>query len=145
MEQVSIRKATMDDMKALLRFEQGVIAAERPFDPTIRKGHVNYYDLPFMIDADHIHLIVAEINGLPIGSGYARIEEDKHFLNHTHYAFLGFMYVEPEYRGKGVNKMIIDALTDWAHARGLEEIRLEVYAENEAAIRAYEKVGFGKH
>ena len=32
----SIRHATLDDLETLLSFEQGIIAAERPFDETLR-------------------------------------------------------------------------------------------------------------
>jgi GNAT superfamily N-acetyltransferase len=53
------------------------------------------------------------------------------------------MYVVPEHRGRGVNKLIIDALYDWTRKRGVNEVRLEVFSDNAAAIRAYEKTGFG--
>jgi GNAT superfamily N-acetyltransferase len=39
-----------------------------------------------------------------IDAGYARIEQAKPYLKHTAYAYLGFMYVLPAYRGKGINK-----------------------------------------
>ena len=54
------------------------------------------------------------------------------------------MYVSPEYRGLGINKHIIDRLIDWSKQQGVMDFYLDVYAENEAAIRAYEKVGFAK-
>ena len=37
MEQVIIRKATLNDLDILLVFEQGVINTERPFDATLKK------------------------------------------------------------------------------------------------------------
>lgn len=52
------------------------------------------------------------------------------------------MYVVPEHRGKGVNKGIIDALESWSASRGVAQMVLEVYLENTAAIRAYEKAGY---
>jgi ribosomal protein S18 acetylase RimI-like enzyme len=53
--------------------------------------------------------------------------------------------VEPEYRGMGVNNLIIDALKSWSVSRNIYELRLHVYNDNTAAIRAYEKAGFEKH
>jgi len=47
-------------------------------------------------------------------------------------------------RGRGVNKLIIDALVEWAAKKGLDEVRLQVYADNIPAVAAYEKVGFKK-
>ena len=37
MDQLKIRVATIKDLPLLLEFEQGVITAERPFDPTLKK------------------------------------------------------------------------------------------------------------
>lgn len=145
MDTINIRKATANDLEKLLVFEQGVISAERPFDLSLKPGPINYYDLKSMLTASHVHLVVAEIDNKIIASGYARIEESKPYVKYEHYAYLGFMYVLPEYRGKGINKLIIDELKTWAVTKGLTEIRLEVYYENEPAIKAYEKIGFKKH
>ena len=55
------------------------------------------------------------------------------------------MFVIPEYRGRGVNQMIVEELFAWARSQDIDEVRLEVYAENAAAIRAYQKAGFKKN
>lgn len=54
------------------------------------------------------------------------------------------MYVEPDQRGKGINKLIIDHLVLWSKKRGLNHFKLQVYSDNVVAIKAYEKVGFKK-
>ncbi len=142
MGEVVIRAAEMKDLDALLGFEQAVIEAERPFDSTIKRGPTNYYDIPGLIVSDNVQLIVAESGGRLIGSGYARIEKAKPYYEHSHHSYLGFMYVVPEHRGKGINKLIVDALFDWSRKQGVNEVRLEVFSDNLAAIRAYEKAGF---
>ncbi|WP_262910797.1 hypothetical protein [Wocania arenilitoris] len=38
-----VRKATLKDIPVLLKFEQGLIEAERPMDSTIKEGKINYY------------------------------------------------------------------------------------------------------
>ena len=55
------------------------------------------------------------------------------------------MFVPESRRGKGYNKLIIDALKAWCRERKVFEIRLDVYDVNHSAIRAYEKAGFKKH
>lgn len=144
MSNIIIRKATAADLTQLLIFEQDLIRAERPFDPALKPDPVNYYDLNAMLDATDIYLVVAELENKIVASGYARIDKSRHFLKHHYHAYLGFMYVLPEYRGKGINKLIIDELKDWAASKGLRELRLEVYYENISAIKAYEKFGFKK-
>ncbi len=145
MEKITIRKATLKDIDTLLVFEQGVIFTERPFDPTLKTNQTHYYNIEKMITSDHVELLVAELNNDLIGCGYARIEDAKSYLQHAQHAYLGFMYVVPAQRGKGVNKLIIDALTAWSLSQHITELRLDVYHQNEAAIKAYEKCGFTKH
>ncbi len=145
MEEINIRTANLNDLHTLLRFEQGVINAERPFDSTLKNTNIQYYDIVEMITASHIELIVAEIEAEVIGSGYARIEDSKTYLQHQKHAYLGFMYVEPKHRGKGINKKIIEALKQWALSQNITELRLDVYNNNLGAIKAYEKAGFTKH
>jgi GNAT superfamily N-acetyltransferase len=142
---INIRKATLNDLTTLLEFEQGIIAAERPFDPTLKEDTISYYNIEKMISATDVEIVVAVLNEQIIGSGYARIENAKPYLNHQLYAYLGFMYTHPSHRGKGVNNQIIETLTNWVRSQNIFEMRLDVYNDNPSAIRAYEKVGFKKH
>ena len=142
MNGITTRKAQPSDLDILLSFEQGIITAERPFDPTLKDGEIHYYDLAKMIAAPDVEVLVAELNGEVIGSGYARIIQSKDYLKHNRHCYLGFMYVKPEYRGKGVNNLVLEALKQWTLDQGINELRLEVYNDNQPAIRAYEKAGF---
>ncbi|GGA89236.1 GNAT family N-acetyltransferase [Mucilaginibacter rubeus] len=140
-----IRKATIEDLPVLLQFEQGIITAERPFDSTLKPDPISYYDLKAFITSTDVQVLVAEIDGEIAGSGYARIKKNPDaYYDFEKYAYLGFMYVLPEYRGMGVNQAIIEELKKWTVEQGLTEIRLEVYNDNIGAIKAYEKAGFKK-
>ena len=145
MDTIHIRSATQNDLKVLRTFEQGVIKAERPYDVTLDADPITYYDLGELIQNDNALVVVAETNGTVIASGFALVKPAKHYLDHDHFAYLGFMYTRPEYRGKGVNARIVERLKQWSFAKGLKEIRLTVYNDNQSAIKAYEKVGFKKH
>ncbi len=145
MEGVIIRKATGKDLDTLLVFEQGVIEAERPFDKTLKDDPIRYYNLNEMMNDPNVHLVVAELNHEIIGSGYARIENAKPFLQHPKHAYLGFMYVCPKERGKGINQEIIKELKQWSLLKNITELRLDVYKNNAPAIKAYEKTGFAQH
>ncbi len=144
MDTIHVRKATINDLDTLLHFEQGIMEAERPFDETLKQKDAHYYDLRTMLHSDAVELVIAELNQEPVGCGYARIEKAKPYNKHEQYAYLGFMYVLPEHRGKGINQRIVEALKAWSLSKGLTELRLEVYFQNEAAIKAYEKAGFSK-
>lgn len=140
-----IRKATLEDLSTLLEFEQGVIIAERPFDPTIKDGDIAYYDISDLITNPNSDVFVAEIDNQIVASGYAKIKTDRHYLKHKYQGYLGFMFVNELHRGKQLNKLIIDILLKWCKSRNIFEVRLDVYQGNIPAIKAYEKVGFKKH
>ena len=145
MDDITIRKASMNDLIQLLVFEQDLIKTERPFDSTLKPDPINYYDLKSLLTSPLAEVVVAETDNKIIASGYARIDKSKPFLKHSHHAYLGFMYVVPEYRGQGINKRIVDALKDWAASQNITEFSLEVYYDNASAIKAYEKIGFSRY
>jgi ribosomal protein S18 acetylase RimI-like enzyme len=138
-----VRKATEQDLGILLEFEQGIVSAERPFNSTLIDGEIHYYDLLYLIQSEDSNVLVVEENNEIVASGYARIKKtENNYSNFDRYAYLGFMYVKPEHRGKGINKLILDELISWSKDKGISEIRLDVYDQNESAVKAYEKAGF---
>jgi len=144
MDSIVSRKALLNDLPILEDFLQLLVEAERPFDETIGAGKIIYYDIRELIMNDDAEVLVLEEEGRIIGCGYAQIKIAKPYLRHQQYAHLGFMFVVPEYRGKGLNQRLIANLKSWALSKGIGEVRLEVYSENTSAIKAYEKAGFKK-
>ncbi|MCK0161877.1 GNAT family N-acetyltransferase [Allomuricauda sp. F6463D] len=142
---VNIRKAILEDLPVLLNFEQEIVKAERPFDVTIKEGPISYYDIKKMIQDPKSTVIVGEIKGEIVASGFAMPKVARGYLNHEFYAYLGFMYTHKDFRGLGINALLVEELKKWSLANGYKEIRLTVYNDNEPAIKAYEKVGFKKH
>ena len=138
---ITIRKATKEDLSILYEFEQGVLHAERPMDKTLKASKTYYYDIPNLISDLKVELVIAEINGVIVGCGYARIKQARDCFKFDQFSYLGFMFTKEDYRGKGVNKTIMNYLYDWSLSKGIYEIRLEVYPSNDAAIKSYEKVG----
>lgn len=145
MNGIQYRQATLEDLPTLYSFEQGIITTERPFDSTLKPDPISYYDLKAFILSNEVEVMVAHNGPEIIASGYAKIVKGKAYHKHDNYAYLGFMYVKPEYRGKGIIKNITDTLISWAKSKSISEVRLEVYNDNAPAIKAYEKSGFKKH
>ena len=139
---VEIRRAIEAEIETLLVFEQEIIAVERPFDNTLKEGEIHYYDLIGLIRAKRAEVLVAVVNNEIVGSGYAKTLPAEPFQKYTEYAYLGFMYVKPEFRGQGINQKILNRLIDWAKSQNLTEIRLEVYDKNTRAKHSYLKAGF---
>ena len=144
-EVIHIRPALLEELPTLLEFEQGIIDAERPYDNRLAPDPIHYYDLEALIKSDSSEVIVATNDDHIIAGGYVTIKPAKPYLDHDRYAYVGFMFVRPEFRGLGVAQDILDHLTQWSKNKGLDEIRLEVYDENDPAVKAYKKAGFTKN
>ena len=138
---ITIRKAIIEDLPVLFEFEQGVLRTERPMDETLKLKNTYYYDIPNLIEDSSVEFVVAEINDIIAGCGYARIKKARDCFQFDQFSYLGFMFTKEDYRGRGVNKKIMNYLYDWSLSKGINEVRLEVYPTNIPAIKAYEKSG----
>ncbi|MEP4891375.1 MAG: GNAT family N-acetyltransferase [Aliiglaciecola sp.] len=144
MENITIRKATIDDLGKLIELEQKLIAAERPFNSILKTKDAVYYDIENLITSKSSYLAVAEVDGEIIATGYAQIRESKIAHRHDFHVYLGFMFVAQEFRGLGINKRIMQTLITWGKEQNLSDFYLDVYATNESAIKAYRKAGFAE-
>ncbi|HEX5278815.1 MAG TPA: GNAT family N-acetyltransferase [Micropepsaceae bacterium] len=81
-----------------------------------------------------IRLFVARLYGAAIGCGGIAIGPES--------AEVKRMYVQREWRGRGVADAILDRLITEARGSGLKLIRLETGAHSAAAIRFYSRSGF---
>jgi len=139
---IAIRPATITDLPKLAEFLQFLVDAERPFDPTLKEGEIFYYNVEEFISDEKSELLVIDYNHQIIGCGYAQIRSAKPYQKFESFGYLGFMFVNPEFRGNGLNNLLLNDLKKWILSQGISEVRLEVYSENESAIKAYEKAGF---
>ena len=63
-------------------------------------------------------------------------------LKNRHKGLLVSMYVAPEYAGRGLGCLLVDAVLHDVVACGLEGVLLTVTDSNQAAIALYQKCGF---
>jgi len=90
----------------------------------------NFFELP---TADVF--LVARLDGRPVGCGALRR------LDPTT-GELKRMYVRPQAEGKGIGRLLVEALAAWALDQGIERLVLETGVRQLAAIALYEKTGF---
>jgi ribosomal protein S18 acetylase RimI-like enzyme len=53
------------------------------------------------------------------------------------------LYVAPEYRRRGIATALLQQAQSWAIARGDQQLSLQVFANNDAALALYQKLGYG--
>lgn len=52
------------------------------------------------------------------------------------------MWTAPAHRERGIGRLLVNAVLDWARGRDVRVLQLMVTSNNEAAIRFYERLGF---
>lgn len=62
----------------------------------------------------------------------------------SHIAYLGGVAIHPDFGGKGLGKLMMQAIIDLGKQKGLKRIELSTATLNNKAIRLYESVGFQK-
>jgi len=72
--------------------------------------------------------------GSHIGLYSYRLQEDGRF-------YINKLYLEKEFRGKGLGSEAIRMMMDLARSSGCSEVYLNVYYRNEKAIAAYKRAG----
>lgn len=139
-----IRPATLKDAKQILELEYSIIS-EREFFISVPEE----FEQPSMqeqrgwirgkIENEKETLLVAEINGGLVGWIVFQSDYRKK-LSHTGSLT---MLVKKEYRGKGIGKMLLKALLDWAEKNPfIEKVSLGVFSTNIGAISLYKSMGF---
>ncbi len=74
-------------------------------------------------------------DGMPVGCGGIK-------LFGTEYGEIKRMYVDPEFRGQGFSRLMVDHLIGHGRAQGIDLVRLETGIHQKAAIALYESIGF---
>jgi diamine N-acetyltransferase len=75
-------------------------------------------------------ILVADVDGLL--RGYVQFDDTT----------LHRLYVDAELRGQGLGRELLEAALGHPRLAGAEEVRLQVWEENERALRLYESYGF---
>jgi ribosomal protein S18 acetylase RimI-like enzyme len=81
--------------------------------------------------------LFAEVNSQPVGLAWGRVNrEDPKITN------LYQVWVAPEFRGRGIGRMLVDAVINWAKEGKAQILELGVTCGDTPARRLYERAGF---
>ena len=142
---IKIRDARESDLPVLKWFQSKLIVFEKPFDDTIIDGNTRYYNPKSCLKSKKNLMLVAEDNGKVIGGGFCKIEKEPNWSKNKNRGHIGVLFVEKEYRRKGIGSRIIDELVKWLKKKNITDVRIQVYSKNTNAINAYKKYGFKEH
>ncbi len=86
---------------------------------------------------DDAFIALAEADGAPVGMAGGRIRDAG-----SREAGLWGMWVDPAWRSRGVGRLLVRAVEDWAVRAGAETLTLWVVRSNASALALYRASGF---
>ena len=136
-ESLKIRRAEADDCDAIYE----MFTASTVYSGTLQLPYPSreYWRRRLSENTDTVYNLVAVIEGRIIGLAHlATFSRPRR----KHAGAIGIS-VHEEWQGKGVGKELMRSIVDLAdNWLNLTRLELEVYADNEPAIRLYERFGF---
>jgi len=97
----------------------------------------------FIADPRHGSLRLIEADGAV--AGYAVLAVVYSFEFGGKNAFIDELYLEPEFRGRGIGRAAVERLARIAADDGITALHLEAEHHNTAAIELYRRFGFHDH
>lgn len=128
MIKVSRETPSRDDVVALIRQSDALMQSLYPAE----SNHLVDIDA---LAAPHVHFFVARENGRALGCGAFVIADGKH-------AEMKRVFVDPAARGKGVARVIMEALEREAARLGIDLMQLETGIKQPEAIALYRRCGY---
>jgi len=104
---------------------------QRVADPAVIAGWFDNYDLR------RVFPLLAIVNDHVVGDASLHIGEGPY----RHLAWLR-IYVAPEFRQRGVARLMVESLTDIARKMGLQQILGEITTNQVKVIKLFESLGF---
>lgn len=81
--------------------------------------------------------LLALVDETPAGLAWGRIADEEPDAAHIY-----SVWIAPDHRDRGLGRVLIQAVIDWARAREVRVVRLDFTVGNDAAVRFYRRFGF---
>ena len=143
-----IRPATSADLPRLGRLGALLVEEHHAFDtrrflPTRDRTPADYAAFLVRQLADpSVIVLVADDHGDVIGYAYATIEGYDYMSLRGPAGVIQDVIVDPEFRGRGVGAMLLEATLTELDMRGARQVVLTTAERNEGAQRLFAKAGF---
>jgi len=137
---ITIRKASASDMDSLVELLKALFSVEEDF---IFNESLQRQGLAMMLEneADRC-IMVAETDGKVIG--ICSIQTLISTAEGGKVGLVEDVVVNPSYRGKGIGRMLLASLEEWAKKKGLKRLQLLADKNNLPALEFYEKMNWKK-
>lgn len=144
MEKVIIRKATIYDLFEIQSLNNLLFKLEKEnFDPTLVENWpmTEEGEKYFKTLIEDAYVIVAILNDKIVGYLAGSINE-KGSYEEIQYGEVNNMFINSEYRGYGIGKLLINDFKKYCISNGIKDLIVTASAKNINAIEFYRKNGF---
>lgn len=144
MDNLSIRKAKIEELKIVQDLNSGLFTSDGPRDKFMDhnwpyEGGKEYFSKK--ITDDSSICLVAEVDNEIVGylAGTVMEVESWRPVKRTE---LENMFVKEEFRSNGIGAKLVSEFFNWSKTKGVQRSLVVAYATNEKAIKFYKKMGF---
>jgi ribosomal protein S18 acetylase RimI-like enzyme len=143
-----VRRATSDDLPRIGHLGALLIAEHHEFDsrrflavrPRTPADYASF--LGTQLEDPDVAVLVADQGGDVIGYAYAAVEGYDYMALRGPAGVLHDVIVDPEHRGRGVGRLLLDATFAYLKSRGAPRVILWTAVQNEPAQRLFASAGF---
>ena len=143
-----VRRATPADLHSIGHLGALLVEEHHGFDPLrflaasrgTSEGYASFISTQ-LEDPDKA-VLVAVNNGDVIGYAYAAVEGYNYMALRGPAGVLHDIIVDPEHRGRGVGRLLLDATLEFFRSRGVPRVVLQTAERNKAAQRLFARMGF---
>lgn len=139
--EIIINTATVNDVKKANDFLTRLIQDEKQYDRNINENLVIESLYENLITNDNNCVLLAKVNEEIVGYLFGFIE-DSNTAYLERKAKLEAMFVDENFRGNKIGKLLIEEFKTWVQKKECKYIELSVCKENTSAINLYKKEGF---
>jgi ribosomal protein S18 acetylase RimI-like enzyme len=143
-----VRRATAADLPRIGRLGALLVEEHYDFDaqrflPTRNRTPADYATfMSRQLEDPDVAVLVADDGGDVIGYSYSAVEGFDYMSLRGPAGVLHDVIVEPEYRGRGVGRLLVEATLEFLKSRGAPRVVLTTAEQNEPAKRLFASVGF---
>lgn len=141
---IKIQTAKSEDWELIQRLNNQVFLHDQESDddldmnwPYSPKG-IGYYKK--LADGKYGKCYIAYIEGKPVG--YVALAIKDFGYRKSKYVEIENIGVDPEYRSRGIGKLLIEETIKWAKEQKATKLFVSAYWKNKSAINFYKKNGF---
>ena len=146
--EIKIRKAKIEDFKEIQRLNY--LLFKKEFDEyehtlNIKWPYTKKAKEYFRDSIKNSCTLVYEEDNKIVGYMIGRLRKKPAHRNNIVFVELDNMYIEKEYRGRGVGKKMVKMLEKWAEKKGANKLKVGAFVGNDGGMKFYKKLGFKEY